>query len=245
MKEALLFIFSILIILTSCGKREWNNPYDSPTYLPSSITFNPDLTYGIMPDNDGNEYKTITIGTQTWMAENLKTTKYRNGEPIPNVTVDESWGMLTTGAYCWYGNDSKTYKTTYGALYNWYTVVDSRNIAPQGWHVPTDAEWTTLINFLGGSNVAGGKLKEKGYTHWQENISATNSSGFTALPGGQHGHYNGLFWFANLYRYGPLWSSSQYNISKAWFLDMTAGINSVTRTSFPKEYGLSVRCIKD
>jgi uncharacterized protein (TIGR02145 family) len=143
-----------------------------------------DVETNTVTDIDGNIYHTVTIGTQVWMVENLKTTKYRNGDPIPNVTGN-AWAALTTGAYCWYNNDAATYKATYGALYNWYAVADSRNIAPTGWHVPTDAEWTTLTTFLGGESVAGGKLKETGTNHWTSpNTGATNETGFTALPGG-------------------------------------------------------------
>ncbi len=104
-------------------------------------------------DIDGNVYRTVKIGTQVWMAENLKTTKYRNGDPIANVTNGASWKALTTGAYCWYNNDAEN-KVTYGGLYNWFVVADSRKIAPTGWHVPTDAEWTVLTDFLGGLKVA-------------------------------------------------------------------------------------------
>ena len=143
------------------------------------------LSGGTVVDIDGNVYNTVTIGTQVWMVENLKTTKYRNGDAIPNVTGNASWVALSTGAYCWYNNDAATYKATYGALYNWYAVGDSRNIAPSGWHVATDSEWTTLSTFLGGESIAGDKLKEIGTSHWlSPNTGATNSNGFTAFPGG-------------------------------------------------------------
>ena len=117
---------------------------------------------------------------------NLKTTKYNDGTSIPNVTNDTSWSNLTTGAYCWYNNDV-SYKNPYGALYNWYAV-NTGKLAPKGWHVPSDAEWTTLITYLGGESIAGGKLKEAGTTHWlSPNTEATNSTGFSALPGGRRG----------------------------------------------------------
>jgi len=139
---------------------------------------------GSVTDIDGNVYQTVKIGNQWWMMENLKVTSYRNGEAIPNVTDTTEWYNLTTGAYCYYDNDA--YNTTiYGRLYNWYSINDSRSIAPTGWHVPTDEEWTTVINYLGGESVAGGKLKENGTTHWTSpNNGATNESGFSALPGG-------------------------------------------------------------
>lgn len=124
-----------------------------------------DISYGTMTDQEGNVYKTITIGTQTWMAENLRTTTYNDGTVIPNVTDNDEWADLSTPAYCWYDNDSATYAQTYGALYNWYTVATD-SLCPTGWHVPTDAEWTILTDTLGGLTIAGGLLKETGTTHW-------------------------------------------------------------------------------
>src|SRR5665647_3709784 len=120
-------------------------------------TTDPDQTSGTVTDIDGNVYHTVTIGTQVWMVENLKTTKYRNGDPIPNVTDNIAWGALTTGAYCNYNNDTNN-SITYGRLYNWYAA-NNRNIAPSGWHVPTVAEWTILITYVGGKSVGGDKLK--------------------------------------------------------------------------------------
>ena len=209
----------------------------------SQVSFNTLFNYGTMTDIDGNVYKTITIGTQTWMAENLKTTKYRNGNLIPNVTANASWAALATGAYCWYNNDATTYKAAYGALYNWYAVADSRNIAPTGWHVPTDAEWTTLTNFLGGETVSGGKLKETGTQHWSSpNTGATNSSGFIALPSGYR-YYNGAFY--NIGYDGDFWSSSAYTTTNALYRDLYYFYANVTRSNINKQSGLSVRCVHD
>ena len=191
-------------------------------------------------DLDNNNYPTVQIGTQTWMAENLKTTKYRNGNPIPNVTDSAQWATLTTGAYCDYKNTPSN-SITYGKLYNFHTVADSRNLCPTGWHVPTDAEWTTLVTYLGVYTVAGGKLKETGTTHWKNpNTTATNETGFTALPGGLR-HKGG---FQLTTEYGYWWSSTE------------AGTNGIIRdminwwagvaTNYPaKEAGISVRCLKD
>ena len=120
---------------------------------------------GNVTDDDGNVYHSVTIGTQVWMVENLKTTKYNDGTSIPLVTDATDWHNLLTPGYCWNNNDEATYKATYGALYNWYTV-NTGNLCPTGWHVPGDAEWTTLTTYLGGEDVAGGKLKEVGITHW-------------------------------------------------------------------------------
>ena len=195
-------------------------------------------------DIDNNVYSCVTIGTQTWMVENLKTTHYRNGEDIPNITVGTDWSTLVTGAYCWYNNDAATYKATYGALYNWYAVADARNIAPVGWHVATDAEWTTLTTFLGGASVAGGKLKEILYTHWQSpNTGASNSSGFTAFPGGFCSWGDG--WFYNMGKSGYWWSSTAYDASYAWSRGLFYDLASASRLFDNKQNGFSVRCVRD
>jgi len=193
-------------------------------------------------DADGNVYHTVTIGTQVWMAENLKTTKYRDGTAIPNVTNAASWVGLTTGAFCWYNNDATTYKNTYGGLYNWYAV-NTGKLAPTGWHVPTDAEWTTLTTFLGGEDVAGSKLKETGTTHWlSPNAGATNETGFTALPGGYrindgaYGDFGGS---------GYWWCSNEGGTSNPFLRYMTCGFSKVVRSDTSKQYGISVRCVKD
>ena len=210
----------------------------------SQIIFNPNLPYGTMSDNDGNTYKTIQIGTQVWMAENLKTTKYRNGDQIEPVADDANWGTLTAGAYCWYNKDAAANKATYGALYNWYAVNDSRNIAPAGWHVASDAEWTTLTNYLVSTGVSSfGLLKETGFSHWlSPNTGATDSSGFTALPGGNRyidGAFNGVG------GYGLWWSSSAYGASSAWGRSLGYDGANVSRANGYKQIGFSVRCVRD
>jgi uncharacterized protein (TIGR02145 family) len=207
------------------------------------IIFNPNLTYGLVSDNDGNTYKTIQIGTQTWMAENLKTTKYNDGTAIPLVTVNSAWAALTTPGYCWNNNDAATYKATYGALYNCYTV-NTGKLCPTGWHVPSNAEWTTLTTYLGGESVAGSILKETGTTHWfNSNFGGTNSSGFTALPGGYRlsiGSCNGIGFD------GYWWSSTEYSTAYAWKWSMYHNLASVSRGSYhEKQFGFSVRCLRD
>lgn len=193
-------------------------------------------------DADGNIYQTITIGTQEWLAENLKTTKYNDGTPIPLVTEDEPWSSTNTPAYCWYENDQSTYGDTYGALYNWYTV-ETGNLCPTGWHVPTDDEWTILTDYLGGSGVAGGKLKETGTAHWAlPNTGATNETGFTALPGGYR-HYSGSFSFVGLY--GDWWSSTESFASSAYHRLITYDYGGVDRFGDYSPYGYSIRCLKD
>jgi len=197
-------------------------------------------------DIDGNVYHTVTIGTQVWMVENLKTTKYRNGDPMPNVTDLATWKTINSGAYCWYNNDAATYKATYGALYNWYSVSDSRNIAPTGWHVATDAEWTTLITFLGGKEVAGGKLKETGTSHWlSPNTNAANSNGFTALPGGYLNSYDGNGTFSSIGTYGIWFSSTEHSTTEARIHEVKNDNGRCAPGEAEKGHGFSVRCVKD
>jgi len=208
----------------------------------SGINFNPNLTYGTVTDIDGNVYKTITIGTQTWMAENLRTTKYSNGDPITNETGN--WTDLETGVYCWYSNNETQYKAIYGALYNWFAVADSRNIAPSGWHVASDAEWGTLIDYLGGTSLSGDKLKEIGLSHWlAPNTGATNSSGFTVLPGGYRSYGDGSFF--SLGSYSFYWTNTAENAVYMWTYYLDNSNADVNRTSWAKNFGFSVRCVKD
>jgi len=193
-------------------------------------------------DIDGNVYKTITIGTQTWMAENLRTTKYSNGDPITNETGN--WTDLETGVYCWYSNNETQYKAIYGALYNWFAVADSRNIAPSGWHVASDAEWGTLIDYLGGTSLSGDKLKEIGLSHWlAPNTGATNSSGFTVLPGGYRSYGDGSFF--SLGSYSFYWTNTAENAVYMWTYYLDNSNADVNRTSWAKNFGFSVRCVKD
>lgn len=193
-------------------------------------------------DADGNEYKTVKIGNQTWMAENLRTTKYRNGDSIPNVTSNSDWENLTSGAYSDFDN---TVNSVYGKLYNWYAVSESRNIAPVGWHVPTDDEWQTLITFLGGDGAVGGKMKETGTMHWlSPNTGATNESGFTALPAGLRLGYDGTF--IVLGSLCDFWSSTPFeNTSYAWDFRLAYNSTGYHRANIDKRYGFSIRCVKD
>ena len=163
------------------------------TWITLAITLN---TFSQAPGNgvtdiDGNNYPVVKIGNQIWMKENLRVSRYRNGDPIPIVTDNTAWSGLTTGARSWYNNDSTSFEIPYGNLYNWYAASDNRNICPTGWHVPTDPEWTSLEEQLGGSAGAGGKMKQQGDVStsppglWNSpNTGADNLSGFTALPGG-------------------------------------------------------------
>jgi uncharacterized protein (TIGR02145 family) len=198
-------------------------------------------------DVDGNVYKTVTIGTQIWMAENLRTTKYNNGESIgtttsPTLNIESE----VDPKYQWAYEGNSAYVQTYGRLYTWFAIMDSRKVCPTGWHVPTDAEWMTLINYLGGDTVAGGKLKSTGTTYWYTpNFGATNETGFTALPGGFR-ECNGAFW--NLSYGTSIWSSTENAPQFACYKYM-AYYDKKVLLSMPytenKKDGLSVRCIKN
>jgi uncharacterized protein (TIGR02145 family) len=205
--------------------------------LSNIVTATPNLV-----DIDGNIYHAVPIGTQVWMVENLKTTKYNDGSAIPLVTDNTAWGALVTPGYCWYNNDLVTYGNTYGALYNWYAVSTGK-LAPTGWHVPSDAEWEVLGTYLGGDAVAGGPLKETGTAHWiSPNTGATNSSGFSALPGGYR-DTNGSF--NNIGNGGLWWSSTAYGATTSWYLYIfynSAGVYLFTNFSAD---GFSVRCVRD
>lgn len=213
-----LFLCISLLLITSCEKEN-----------------------DVVKDVDGNEYNTVTIGTQTWLIENLKTTKYRNGDPIQHITDYQTWINATTGSYSMYSEDPQI-TNTHGLYYNGYAVDDPRNIAPTGWHVATKAEWETLINFLGGVDVAGGKLKEAGTAHWQApNAGATNETGFSALPSGKT---NGGVQSAGMGIESFFWSSEQGS-TKGYHFGQEYASSRVINGEAQKFASLSVRCIKD
>jgi len=216
-----------MLLLPNCQKDEDNDTSATP-----EIVMGEDVT-----DIDGNVYHTVIIGTQQWMVENLKTTKFNDGNNIPTENDNEAWILLTTPGYCWY-NDGEYYKETYGALYNWYAV-NTGKLAPEGWHVPGVNEWKTLINYLGGENAASIKLREMGTKHWNfPNKESTNEVGFTALPGGYRNAYGCeemgeicYFWSTQSSTYLIL---NNYNYVSIWTPWVDANC-----------IGLSVRCIKD
>ena len=185
---------------------------------------------------------TIVIGTQQWMEKNLEVVTYRNGDIIPQVTDPAAWAALTTGAWCYYNNDPLN-GAIYGKLYNWYAVNDPRGLAPTGWHIPTDAEWTTLETTLGGDPVAGGKMKVAGTTSWTTpNTGATNESGFAGLPGGYRTN-NGTF--SNVGTNGYWWSSAESSTTFAWLRNLFYSSGIIYRFIFNKKFGFSVRCLRD
>jgi len=211
------------------------------------ITVNQLGSYGPnITDVDGNTYKTVFIGTQQWMADNLKTAKYNDGTGIPNVPNDIQWSNLTTGAWSYYNNDAVN-NAKYGKLYNWYAVSLStngnKNVCPTGWHVPTDAEWTILTDYLGGLNVAGGKMKEVGTTSWiSPNVDATNTSLFTGLPGGYRDYVG---YYKQIGNNGVWWSTTDFSESTAWYRILNSSSGNANRDLPFKKDGLAVRCLRD
>ena len=211
---------------------------------------------GQLIDIEGNKYKTVRIGNQIWMAQNLKTTRFNDNSGIPLFTDSIKWGKLITPGYCWYMNNELLYKNPYGALYNWYTV-NTGKLCPSGWHVPTYEEWAILSNYLGGDVVSGGKLKENGNGHWKniddsvDNCS-TNESGFAALPGGYrygkevpgYGFHN---FSGNIGLVGSYWSDTQVNDANAYRPDFSFSNCKFWLSSehYEKIYGASIRCLKD
>jgi uncharacterized protein (TIGR02145 family) len=245
----IIFCFTISVLLQSCTKDSNGN----------GTPVNP----GTVTDASGNTYPTVTIGKQVWMAENLRTTKYRDGSNIPVVTSSTTWSNnwnngspLQQPMMCWYNNDQATYTANkFGALYNWYAINPAtngnKNVCPSGWHVPTDAEWTTMINLLdrnaaGGTNIniAGGKMKSTGTQYWLgPNTNATNSSGWSGLPGGYR-NYNVSF--GSVGNYGYWWSSAGVSSTNdAWYRVLSYNNGNVYRSSYNKAGGFSVRCLRD
>jgi len=202
---------------------------------------NPDLTYGSMTDQEGNVYKTIVIGTQEWMAENLNTAMYRNGDLIVSGLDDLNWESANFGAWAYY-NGNQEYGCPYGKFYNWYACADPRGLCPIGWHLPTDEEWTTLTNFLGGETAAGGKMKTTGVQYWfSPNTDATNESGFSGQQAGLRSS-NGVFVNNG---FGYWWSSTGSSLNRAWYRYLFSSYGGIARNDFILNYGISVRCLRD
>jgi uncharacterized protein (TIGR02145 family) len=213
----------------------------------------PQSMSGTIVDIDGNVYHTVTIGTQVWMVENLKTTRFNDGVAIPLVTDSSAWSNLAIPGYCWYNNNSAAHEKPYGALYNWYAV-NTGKLAPTGWHVPSDSEWINLFKFENASNpqgsydsLAGGPLKDSGTRYWASpNAGATNSSGFSALPGGYR--FN-LGTFYQIDSTGYWWSSTndlESVLTGAWHCEMNWLFpNAILGNLYSNGCGFSVRCLKN
>ncbi len=194
----------------------------------------------------------VTIGLQIWSNKNLSVARYRNGDPIPQVTNPTQWASLTTGAWCWYNNDSAAYAAIYGRLYNWYAVNDPRGLAPQGWRIPTDGDWNRLVKFIDPasdtscqfctqSSTAGGAMKS--VSGWNApNTGATNSSGFTGLPGGYRGSSAA---FSSVGVGGAWWSAGEFDATRTWYRYLSGNNANVFRDYFNKTYGFSVRVVRD
>jgi len=192
----------------------------------------------------------VTIGTQIWSSQNLSVATYRNGDPIPQVTDPTAWANLTTGAWCWYNNDSATYAATYGRLYNWYAVNDPRGLAPQGWHVPTNSEWDKMTKYLDASvdttctcvsgTTIGTQLKNT--SGWSNGGNGTSSSGFASLPGGYR-YYDGAF--NDVGYYGYWWSASAFDTTLAWYRYLYFSGSNVVRYTNNKAFGFSERLVRD
>lgn len=192
-------------------------------------------------DIDGNVYRAVQIGGQCWMAENLRTATYNVGIAIPNVTDSLAWVLLTDGAWCNYNNDFVN-DALFGKLYNWYAAANP-NICPQGWHVPTDAEWTVLTNYLGGESVAGGKMKAVSPLWSAPNTGATNESGFSGLPGGGRLYYDGYFYYLGFNGYW--WSASESGAESAWYRALDYYDAGIYRNTNTKRHGFCLRCVRD
>jgi uncharacterized protein (TIGR02145 family) len=232
-KSIISFIGIIIgsLIIVSCEKEK--------THF---YNMNPWITYGHVTDIEGNVYNTIPIGSQTWMVSNLKALKFRDGTSIPVIVDATSWSSKQTPACCWQNNDLIR-KVTYGVLYNWHAV-NTGKLCPAGWHVPSDAEWTSLTDFLGGEGVAGGKLKESGFRHWiSPNTGATNETAFWAYPGGDRSDNAGAS-FEKLLEAGCWWTT-EFNEDQASSRIMYYNSSSIQKLFYSKRCGLSVRCVQD
>ena len=242
----LLRLCALLVIagtsfLSSCELFSDDDP--NPTNNRSQAHFNPDLKYGTLTDIDGNIYRTITIGNQIWMAENLRVTHYNDGSIIPLETDKENWNKLTLGAFCQVNQSgSPDTVATYGRLYNWHAVKTGK-LAPKGWHIPTYADWNVLLDNLGGKNSAGGKMKETGSIHWNSpNADADNSSGFTAIASGMQSRSG----FSDLGAKAAFWcNNSDGTILSAYYFWLTTENGILNWSVKAQTEGLSIRCVKD
>jgi len=244
MKRFTFYLIGILIAVFTWGCKPDEPKLNNPLNGRTTAVFNPNKSYGTVTDIDENIYKTIKIGDQLWMAENMRVTHYQNGNEIPNIKDSTQWANQTEGAYCNYNNtENLDTIATFGRLYNWYTTQDTRGLAPKGWRVANSVDWLILIEFLGGDTIASKHLKESGTLHWSGPNNADNSSGFTALPGGWR-YKNEIFGYIELY--SDMWTSSLYSETTAPFLFLTTWNDNLVYKGFNfKVNGYSIRCIKE
>lgn len=257
MKTVLMVCFSIIVIFGTktlnagnCGDVDNSGTINilDLTYLINYLYKDgsePDcgIETGTLTDIEGNIYRTVKIGGQWWMAENLKTTHYRNGDSIPLIADSGTWEALTTGACCEYDNEL-THVDIYGRLYNWFAATDNRNIAPEGWHIPSDSEWEELVEYLGGDvMIVGGKMKESDTIHWSyPNAGATDEGGFWGLPAGSR---NITGFYGSLHHGAYFWSTTEFDVNTAWLRHLWYTDSEAYRRWYSKQDGLSIRCIKD
>ena len=243
-KILLGFIGIGLLTFVGCKKDEGNtstNSNNTNSNNTNSTNTNSSIQYGNgATDADGNTYQSVIIGTQEWMVENLRTTKYSDGTAIPNVTINTDWGNLSTGAWCHYNNDNQ-YDTIYGKLYNFHAV-ETGKLCPTGWHVPTDAEWAVLNDYLGANGHSGTEGTALKATSGWSGGNGTDDYGFLGLPGGYRSS-NG--YFSSIGGYGSWLSSSQSNTSNAWYRYLYSTNDNVNRDYYSKTFGFSVRCLRD
>jgi len=222
---SLIVVGFLFILINSCKKDE------DPPAEPERLV-----------DIQGNKYAIVTIGTQTWMASDLRVKQLNDTTDIPHITNASQWENTSAPAHCYYDNDSTEYADPYAILYNWFAVKTGK-LCPEGWHVPTNADWTTLIDFLGGEDTTGGLLKEIGTDHWASpNVGATNVTGFTAIAGGYR-NYDGPFY--NMGTTGNWWSATEENPGYAWYRTIHNNLTTVSNNNGLKQRGHSVRCVKD
>jgi uncharacterized protein (TIGR02145 family) len=241
---SLFILLCILICIITVGCKK-DTPQENNTPPGETLT-----------DIDGNVYTTVQIGSQTWMKENLAVTHYRNGDPVLHIIDDTLWVTSDTGGYCSFNHD-ESYRKTYGRLYNWYAVMDKRMLSPAGWHIPTDEEWMQLEIFLGltqeqadsvdcfRGTTEGGKMKEPGTVYWRDpNSGATNSSGFSALPGGVR--FTDSFTYLTFY--GFWWTASKTEFNQSIYRVLSNNEPGIGRNRYGpdnRSLGLSIRCVKD
>ena len=215
-----IIVLSIIFVglLFSCSKDNATNPQENKVY-----------------DN-------VKIGNQVWMKKNLDVVCYRNGDIIPQINDSLEFATKTTGAWCYYDNNSENGKI-YGTIYNWYAVNDPSGLAPKGWHIPTDSEWTVMTDLYGGEYFVGGKLKDTGLTYWKDvNIGATNESGFTGLPGGMSSMFN---IFTSIRILGYWWTATEHSATQGKLWSLINGSSVINHFFTDKKFFLSVRCVKD